>query len=188
MEPFLTLLAFLSTTKHFGWPFKGFTSWLGELFGENKWTVTFCPAWRWGLPSAEVVPVREEGRGRSNKRQASSSLVISWEAGTPLLLNWHRLTTNKEEPDCWGHSDQLSNVPRKGSRRRPGNTWTINERNVFLMRTIKLRSNLLCRRSSWRQALAERIEGYISRDLELNTISFSDWFSFLWATCASFFS
>lgn len=35
------------------------------------------------------------GRGGSNKRQAGSSLVISWEAGTPLLPNWHCRATNK---------------------------------------------------------------------------------------------
>lgn len=34
-------------------------------------------------------------RGRFHKRQASSSLVISPESGTPLLPNWHRLTANK---------------------------------------------------------------------------------------------
>lgn len=72
------------------------------MFGENKWTVTFWPARRWSLHLAGVIPV-QGGRGRPNKRQASSSLVISWEAGRPLLPNWHRLTANKGFLPAWGN-------------------------------------------------------------------------------------
>lgn len=35
-NPLLTLMAFLSTTNHSGWPFKGFAPWLREIFAEIK--------------------------------------------------------------------------------------------------------------------------------------------------------
>lgn len=66
----------------------------GELFGQNKWSVTFWPPGWWALPLARVVPF-QGGSRQSNKRQASSRLVISWEAGTPLLPNWHCRAANK---------------------------------------------------------------------------------------------
>lgn len=81
------------------------------------------------------------GRGRSNKRQASSRLVISWEAGTPLLPNWQELTANKGslpagETDCWRHTLQwpaLHCPQKKTCRSCPGSTWPIKERNGELM-------------------------------------------------------
>lgn len=95
MEPFLTLMAFLSTTNRSGWPFKGFAPWLREIFREIK-NEPLHFAWRddGAFLWPELFLFRGE-RGRFHKRQASSSLVISPESGTPLLPNWHRLTANK---------------------------------------------------------------------------------------------
>lgn len=88
-------MAFLSTTNRSGWPFKGFAPWLREIFGEIKneplrfaWLDDGVFLW------PELFLLREE-RGRFHKRQASSSLVISPESGTPLLPNWQGLTANK---------------------------------------------------------------------------------------------
>lgn len=88
-------MAFLSTTNHSGWPFKGLAPWLREIFGEIKNELLhFAELGDGAFLWPGLFLLREE-RGRFHKRQASSSLVISPESGTPLLPNWHGLTANK---------------------------------------------------------------------------------------------
>lgn len=169
-------MAFLSTAKHLGWPFKGLISWLGEMFGENKWTVTFCPARRWSLHLAGVIPVRVEGKGGTGagliRDRPAAALSLAERLadpccliGTGSLLTRASYQQGKQTVSAVHCSDQLSTVPRKAHRSCPGNTWPINAKkwkaDVFLMRTIKLMSKLHPRRCSLRRASAEWMEGCI---------------------------